>query len=118
MCPTVHWTVGGNCVDYTGHISTKMTDLSTVKILFNSIISMPHTQCMMGNLKDFYLGTPMEPKDYAYMCIPIAMLPEDIMEHYQLHALIHKGHVYIEIQCSMYGPPGWPLGQSSAPTVP
>jgi len=30
---------------------------------------------MIGNLKDFYCGTPMAPKDYAYMCICIAVLP-------------------------------------------
>jgi len=101
----VRWTVGGDHVDYAGNVSTKTADLSTVKILFNSVISTPHARCMMGDLKDFYLGTPMEPKDYAYMRIPIAMLPDDIMEHYQLHALIHKGHVYVEIQRGMYGLP-------------
>jgi len=75
----------------------KMVDLSTVKILFNSIISMPNAQCMMGNLKDFYLGTPMEPKDFAYMRIPVTMLPADIMDHYQFHALVHNGHIYVKI---------------------
>jgi len=60
---------------------------------------------MMGDLKDFYLGTPMEPKDYAYMGIPLAMLPIDIMDHYQLHQLVHNGHVYVEIRHGMYGLP-------------
>jgi len=27
------------------------------------------------------------------------------MDHYQLHDLIHNGHVYVEIQHSMYGLP-------------
>jgi len=69
-----------------------------VKFLFNSIISMPNAKCMMGDLKEFYLGTPMEPKDYAYMHIPLHMLPNNIIEHYQLKPLIHNGHVYVEIQ--------------------
>jgi len=99
------WTVGGDCIDYTGNVSTKTADLSTVKILFNSIISMPNAQCMMGNLKDFYLGMPMEPKDYAYRRIPVSMLPTNIMDYYQLHALVHNGHVYVKIQCGMYGLP-------------
>jgi len=51
----------------------------------------------MGDLKDFYLGTPMPPQDYTYMWIPIAVIPADVMEHYQLHDLIHHGHVYMEI---------------------
>jgi len=51
----------------------------------------------MGDLKDFYLGTPMPPKDYVYMWIPITVILADVMEHYQLHDLIHNGHVYMEI---------------------
>ncbi len=56
-----------------------------------------------------------------WMRIPIAMLPEAIMEHYQLHTLIHKGHVYMEIQCSMHSLPqasllaNWQLQQFFAP---
>jgi len=57
---------------------------------------------LLGNLKDFYLGTPMLPLDYAYMHIPVTVLPPDIMDHYDLHGLIHDGHVYVEIQCGMY----------------
>ncbi len=57
---------------------------------------------MMGDLKDCYLGTPMQPANYAYMCIPMAVLSPDIMDHYQLHALVHNGHVYVEIQWGMY----------------
>jgi len=65
----VCWTIGGNQVHYDGNISTKMVDLTTAKLFFNSVISMPKARCsMMGNLKDFYLGTPMLAKDYAYMC--------------------------------------------------
>jgi len=56
----------------------------------------------MGNLKDFYLGTPMLTKDYAYMCIPVAILPDEVIDHYNLHPLVHKGHVYVEIQHGMY----------------
>ena len=60
---------------------------------------------MMGDLKDFYLGTPMPPANYVYMCIPIAIIPPDIMTHYALHALVHHGHVYVEIHQGMYGLP-------------
>jgi len=68
-------------------------------------VSTPNAKCMMGDLKDFYLGTPMPAKDYAYMRIPVAVLPDAIIEHYQLCPLIHKGHVYVEIRRGMYGLP-------------
>jgi len=59
----------------------------------------------MGNLKDFYLGTPMQPADYAYMRIPVNVIPPAIMDHYKLHDLVHHGHVYVEIRRGMYGLP-------------
>jgi len=58
---------------------------------------------MIGDLRDFYLGTPMAPKNYTYMCIPIALLPPNIMDHYNLCPLIHNGHIYVEIRWGMYG---------------
>jgi len=60
---------------------------------------------MMGDLKDFYLGTPMLPKNYVYMCTPITILLAKILDHYNLHPLIHKGHVHAEICHGMYGLP-------------
>jgi len=44
-------------------------------------------------------------KDYAYMHIPVAVLPAEIIDHYNLWLVIHKRHVYVEIQCGMYGLP-------------
>jgi len=58
---------------------------------------------MTGDVKDFYLGTPMD--DYEYMHIPISVIPDSIMEHYNLAPLIHKGFVYVEIRKGMYGLP-------------
>jgi hypothetical protein len=34
-------TVGGNLIDYPGDVSTKTADLTTAKILFNSLLSTP-----------------------------------------------------------------------------
>ncbi len=93
----VRWTMGGDCVDYDGNVSTKTAYLATAKLLFNSIISTPKACCMMGDLKDFYLGMPMQPQDYAYMQIPVGIIPPKIMEHYQLQPLVHNGHMYVEI---------------------
>jgi len=49
---------------------------------------------MIGDLKDFYLGTPMQAQDFTYMQIPVAILPPNIMD---LYDLVHNGHVYVEI---------------------
>jgi len=97
--------MGGDHVKYDGNISTKTANIVMAMLLFNSIVSTPNRQCMIRDLKDFYLGIPMQPQDYAYMRVPVAMLPLDIMDHYQLHNLVHNGHIYVEIWHGMYGLP-------------
>ncbi len=99
----VRWTVGGDRIDYPGDVSTKTADLTTAKILFNSVVSTPDAKFMTADLKDFYLGTPMA--RYEYMRVPIAMISDDIMDQYKLHNLVHNGYVYCEIRRGMYGLP-------------
>jgi len=38
----VHWTVSGDCIKYLGNVSTKMANIITTKLLFNSIMSTPN----------------------------------------------------------------------------
>jgi len=49
----VFWTNGGNHTEYTGDVSTKIANIITAKLLFNSVVSTPGVHCMMGALKDF-----------------------------------------------------------------
>jgi hypothetical protein len=58
----VQLTVGDNLVHYPDKVSTPTADLSTVKLLLNSIISTPGARFATFDLKDFYLGTPMARK--------------------------------------------------------
>jgi hypothetical protein len=99
----VRWTVGGDRIDYPGDCSTKTADLTTCKLLFNSVISTPDARFMTIDLKDFYLETPME--RFEYMRIPVNVIPDDLMELYNLAGLVHNGGVYVEIRRGMYGLP-------------
>jgi hypothetical protein len=92
----VQFTDGGDQVDYPGIVTTKTADLTTAKILFNSVLSTPNARHMTGDLKDFYLGTPME--YYEYVRIPRTVIPESIMLKYKLAPLIHNGFVYAKVQ--------------------
>jgi hypothetical protein len=55
----VRLNVGGNLVHYPDKVITPNADLSTVKLLLNSVISTPGARFITFDLKDFYLGTPM-----------------------------------------------------------
>ena len=58
---------------------------------------------MTVDIKDYYLGTPMN--RYEYMRIPVKHIPQDIMDQYNLHDLIENDHVLVEIRKGMYGLP-------------
>jgi hypothetical protein len=96
-------TVGGNLIDYPGDVSTPTADTTTAKMVINSTISTPNAKFMRADIKDFYLGTPME--RFKYMRLPLPLIPQEIVDEYDLTPLVHKGHVYLEIRQGMYGLP-------------
>jgi hypothetical protein len=57
--------VGGNLIEYPGDVSTPTADTTTAKMVINSTISTPNAKFMCADIKDLYLGTPME--RYKYM---------------------------------------------------
>ena len=42
---------------------------------------------------------------YEYMKLPLDIIPEEIIQQYNIRNLAHKGFVYTEIQKGMYGLP-------------
>ena len=100
----VRWTIGGNQIIFTGAVSTKAADLTTVKTHLNSVISTQGARYCCADVKDFYLNTPMNRADYAYMRIPLRVIPQEIMDEYKLHATAaNDGYVYVEVSKGMYG---------------
>jgi hypothetical protein len=99
----VRLAVGGNLIQYQGDVSTRSADLTTSKCLWNSTISTDGAKYMRLDVKNFYLGTPMD--TFEYMRIPIKLIPHEIMDQYSLLPLVSDGHVYIEVQKGMYGLP-------------
>jgi hypothetical protein len=63
-------------------VGTPTADMTLVKILLNSVISTKGEKCVMLDLKDFYLNTPM--KRYEYMHLKLSDIPEEIMQEYNL----------------------------------
>jgi hypothetical protein len=99
----VRLTVGGNLIQYQGDVSTRSADLTTSKCLWNSTISTDGAKYMCLDVKNFYLGTPMD--TFEYMRIPIKLIPDEIIAQYNILPLVSDGHVYVEFQKGMYGLP-------------
>ena len=73
----VRWTVGGNKIEYTGNTSTPTADLTTAKLVFNSVVSTPNAEFATVDISDFYLFTDMDESEY--MWIPIQFLNPEVM---------------------------------------
>jgi hypothetical protein len=99
----IRFTVGGNRIDYPGKVSTPTADLTTVKLLINSVISTPGARFATADISNFYLNNPME--RYEYMRIPVGDIPDCIMHQYKLAPLVQASHVLVEIRNGMYGLP-------------
>ena len=95
--------MGGNLIDYPGDVSTPAADTTTAKLVFNSTISTPPARFMCVDIRNFYLNTPMERSEY--MRLPITVIPQEIIDAYNLLPLLHNGYIYMEIQKGMYGLP-------------
>jgi hypothetical protein len=86
-----------------GNISTETAGLTTVKPLFNSILSTPNAKIMTMDIKDFYPNNPMH--CYKNTMIPVSLIPKAIHSQLNLASLVHNGYVYVRIHEGMYSLP-------------
>jgi hypothetical protein len=54
-------------------------------------------------IKNMYLETPLD--RFEYMKMPIALIPANIIAHYNLKEKVLDGYVYMKIKKGMYGLP-------------
>ena len=94
-------TVGGNLLEYDGELYTETTDIISINMLLNSVISTPGEIFLTLDIKNFYLGTPME--EHEYMKIKLDTIPDEIIKKYKLQTMVHNGFVYVEVRKGMYG---------------
>jgi hypothetical protein len=97
-------TAGGNRINYPDNCGTPTADMTLFKILINSILSTLNAKCIMMDIIDFYLRTPM--KRPEYMRLKITDIPEEIIEQYKLKSSATPDrYLYCEITRGMYGLP-------------
>jgi hypothetical protein len=75
--------------------------MTLVKVLLNSIISTENAQCVILDMKDFYLNTLV--KRFKYMRLKLNDISEEIIIEYKLHEIVAEdGYVYCKIQKSKW----------------
>ena len=97
-------TAGGDKINYPEDVGTPTADMTLVKAFFNSVISTKGARCVMLDVKDFYLNTPMA--RYECMRLKLTDIPEEIIIKYNLQEIATEdGYMYCEIRKGMYGLP-------------
>jgi hypothetical protein len=97
----IRLTVGGDRLENTGEVATSTADITTFKILINSTLSTEDAEMMMMDIKNYYVGKPLP--IYKYMCLPLSIIPDEIITKYNLRAINVGCWVYLEICRAMYG---------------
>ena len=100
----VRITAGGNLIKYPGEITTRTADMTTAKILWNSIIITEGARFRVLDIENFFLGTSLD--RFKYMKIPITLFPALFGQQFQLHDNCVKNRsIYFEIRKAIYGLP-------------
>ena len=74
----VRITSGGNLIIYPGELTTRIADITTSKILWNSVLSTKNAKYMCLYIKTIYLCAPTS--RYEYMKMPITIFPQHVKE--------------------------------------
>jgi hypothetical protein len=96
----VRGTVGGDKLPYSGPSSAQTAALETVRILLNAIVS-EGAEMMTLDIKDFYLGTPMDQPEF--MRVPLKYIPPTIQTKYKLASYVKDNYVFMQIDKTLYG---------------
>ena len=98
----VRGTIGGDRINYPGDVAARTADMEVVKALLQSTLA-DDADFMTIDIKDFYLNTPLERKEY--LRIGLRYIPRAIIDKYNLDQYLHHGSILFEVCKGMYGLP-------------
>ena len=78
-----------------------MFNLTTSKLMWNSILSTQGAKYMCLVINIFYLTVPLD--QYEYMKMPIALFPNRIVQQYNLMKNLLNRFVYLEMRWTVWG---------------
>ncbi len=96
-------TAGGNLINYPGELSMCTADLTTSKLMWNSVLSTEGAKCMCLVIKNFYLTAPLD--RFKYMKMPLVLFPEWIKIQYDLNRYASNICVCLEMRQAVWGLP-------------
>jgi hypothetical protein len=95
--------IGGNLITYKGNTSMQTANLTTSKLLWNSVLSTDGARYMCIDIKKIYLAAALD--YYEYMKMPLALFPVWIKKQYNHDTHTRDGFVFLEIRRAVWGLP-------------
>ena len=96
----VRGTIGGDQLPYSGPTAAQTAALEVMRLLLNALVS-EGANLMTLDIKDFYLGTPLDEPEF--MRIPLKFIPLYVQLKYNLKAIQSHDAVIMRIDKSIYG---------------
>ena len=94
--------MGGDKMEIEIDTTTRTADLTTCKIHMNGVVSTPGARFAGGDVKDFYLNTPLKKKRYGK--VRAKYIPEKKIKKHNLKQYIEDGGwLHFEIGKGVYG---------------
>jgi hypothetical protein len=90
-------------MNYPGELMTRTADLTTSKLMWNSVLSTNGAKFMCLDIEKFYLTAPLDRLEYMKM--PLSFFPSWTREQYSLDKNAINGFVYIELRHAIWGLP-------------
>ena len=85
-----------NLLDFTGNLSASTASVTTANFVFNSVVSTTGERYQLADIKHFHLNNILP--DPEFMRIPLKSIPQDIIDSYNLKALVDdQGWIYMRI---------------------
>jgi hypothetical protein len=82
-------TAGGNLINYPGKLAMQTADLTTSKLMWNSVLSMEGAKYMCLDIKKNYLTAPLD--RFKHMKMPIRLFPAWIVKIIQFNTTSTQG---------------------------
>ena len=84
-------------------MATPTASLKLVKLIVNSVLSRLGTKFCSFDVKNFYLGMPMDRPEYVK--IKLTNIPQEFIDEYNLLEFEHNRWVFFEVIKGCYGLP-------------
>ena len=94
-------TAGGNILEYYGDTTTHCASMETIKCHWNSVLSTPGAKYCTADISNMYLCSELP--ESQYVRFPISLIPQEIIDHYNLNEKTTDGYVYARIKRAWYG---------------